>query len=280
MDTLTLNDLSVPVAFGANNWNEEGVVYLPGLIPEDLIAAYQREWWVHNGFDHLNPGGDVHSDVLVADRPGGWPDCTPYMRHVALRDIVTYGPLAKALEDTIGEPAGVHLNLTGWVTTERNWHQDTYLNEEEVGDYYAAVWIALGIVHADSGPFQYVPGSHLWHCLKRDLIAPHVDMRDPSWPKLTEDFLTPMVEDEIEARGAEVVTYLPTTGDVLLWHPRLYHRGSKAQVPGAYRPALIAHYSGIHHRPQMPRAVHRLVNSHGGEAGGWMFPIEDSGPSS
>jgi ectoine hydroxylase-related dioxygenase (phytanoyl-CoA dioxygenase family) len=140
-----------------------------------------------------------------------------------------------------------------------------------VGDAYAAVWIALGHVTVESGPFQYVPGSHRWHTLTRDLIARHVDTTDPNWPKHTETILTPLVEKEIAERGDEVVSHLPMYGDVLIWHGRLYHRGSRAQLPGAYRPALIAHYSGIHHRPDMPMAVQH-------PAGGWYFPIDGHQP--
>jgi ectoine hydroxylase-related dioxygenase (phytanoyl-CoA dioxygenase family) len=272
-EPVILADLSEPVTPGPLDWNDVGVAIHKGMIPDELIEPYKNEWGEANGFQGLDV---VEGDAVVldADRPGGWPDCTPYMRHQALMRLCCDPHLADALADLMGEPAGVHLNLSGWVTTERNWHQDGYLNEPEVGDYYAAVWIALGNIHPDSGPFQYIPGSHLWHRLTRDKIRPHVDMSDPAWPKHTEDFLTPLVEAELELRPfSHVVSHLPQKGDVLIWHPRLYHRGSKAHVPGAYRPALIAHYSGIHHRPMMPPPIQH-------SAGGWFFPIPDSGPSS
>lgn len=282
--TLTLDDLAEPAPpLGPADWNDDGVVVLPGLIPDDLIRAYEAEWRVANGWRGLSsfPGADprhgpshVGSGVWVLDavEPGGWVDCTPYMRHDALRAICCYQPLADALERLLGEPAGVHLNLTGWVSTERNWHQDGYLNPPEVGDRYAAVWMALEDVHPDSGPFQYVPGSHRWHRLLRSRIWEHVDGTDPQWPKHTEDFLTPLVEAECERRGVEPVSFLPRKGDVLIWHGRLYHRGSRANVPGAYRPSLIAHFSGIRHRPDMPPAIRH-------EAGGWLFPITSRQPT-
>lgn len=244
---------------GPWDWNDEGVVILPGLIPDQLIDAYEEEWKRNNGYVGVN---DL---VLEASNAGGY-DEVAYMRHPALMEICTYGPLADALEKTVGEPMGVHLNLSGWVSTQRDWHQDTYLNPLHVGDYYAAVWIALGDVHPDSGPFQYVPGSHRWHTLTRDKIGKVVNLGDPMWPKHSEDVLSPLVEAEIESRGAEVVTHLPRRGDVLLWHGRLYHRGSRPNVPGAYRPALIAHYSGVNHRQDMPRALQI-------RDGGWYFPL-------
>jgi ectoine hydroxylase-related dioxygenase (phytanoyl-CoA dioxygenase family) len=76
-----------------------------------------------------------------------------------------------------------------------------------------------------------------------------------------------MFEKEIELRNAEVVTYLPERGDVLFWHGRLLHRGSTPNVEGMIRKSLIAHYSGIDHREDMPPAIQY------GE--GWYFPVDD-----
>lgn len=268
--TVTLEDLSDPAPpAGPDDWNDEGVIVLPGLLPDTLIYDYCAEWAHFNGLHGLepvDPDDDPPLYRLNADNPGGY-DETAYMRHPALMAICTYAPLARALADLMGEPAAVHLNLTGWVSTERDWHQDGYLNPLHVGDKYAAVWVALDDIHRDSGPFQYVPGSHRWHTLTQEKIGAVVDLTNPEWPKHSEDVLSPLVNAEITRRGAEVVSYLPKRGDVLIWHPRLYHRGSVANLPGAYRGALIAHFSGVRHRQDMPEAVQHP------EHGGWYFPI-------
>lgn len=249
MQPVVLDDVTVlPPAQGPDDWNDDGVVLLKAAISDNLIDAYLDAWWSEN--EH---------------RPGGWPGCTPYMRHPAIRDLVA--PLAQSFEDLMGEPAGMHLNLTGLVTTTRNWHQDSYLNPPHVGDKYAAVWLALGDVHPDSGPFQYVPGSHRWPQVTRELIGRHVDLNDPQWPEHSERVLTPLFTEEITRRAVEPVSHLPEKGDVLIWHGRLLHRGSIANTPGMYRPGFIAHFSGINHRHDMPRAVQH-------PAGGWYFPIQ------
>lgn len=293
----TLDDLSDPVPPpGPADWNDDGVVLLERLIPDDLIQAYLNAWAASNNArglipaaeamaaaespraaldDPSNPGGVwMHGQgnpeglyVIRADRPGGWPDACPYMRFPALLELCMYAPLADALQATVGEPMGLHLNLTGMTSTLRNWHQDGYLNPAPTGDFYAAVWIALDDIHPDAGVFQFVPGSHRWHRITHEKIAKVVDVDDPRWPTLTEDVLTPLVDAEIKARGAQVVDYQPNRGDVLLWHPRLYHRGSTPLVKDAYRPALIAHYSGINHRPDFPVAVERHP------MGGWYWPL-------
>ncbi len=299
--SVTLDDLSIPAPRpGAADWNDDGVVHLAGVLPDDLIAAYQEEWSAAHGFQRLvravdrieeqqqdgDPGGhwtrDPSSDptdlqVIEADRPGGWPDACPYMRHPALRALCTLPALAGELGALTGEEMGVHLNLTGWVSTQRNWHQDGYLNPGMVADQYAAVWMALGDVHPDSGTFEFVPGSHRWHRLTYEKVAASgiVNVSDPAWPRDTEAVLTPLVEAEIVTRNAEVVSFVPSKGDVLIWHPRLYHRGTAPVIDNAYRPALIAHYSGIYHRPDFPAAA-QVAGAI--PTDGWFFPIHTDTP--
>ena len=249
---LTLDDLTIPAPEPSpKDWNADGFVIKKNLIPEDLMVNYETCWMENN-----------------AQRHSGWPDCTPYRRHPEVMDILTHHSISDTMVDLIGEPAAVHLNLTGWVTTRRNWHQDTYLNPPHVGDYYVAIWIALETIHPDSGPFQFVRGSHRWPVVTREkiLAALGPDEQDHTWPKHSERLLTPLFEEEIEKRNAEIITYLPERGDVLFWHGRLVHRGSEPNVAGMPRKSLIAHYSGINHRQDMPTA--KFHN------GGWYFPVD------
>lgn len=251
LETLTVS----PPEPSAADWNDDGVVVIKDMLPSSLMSVYEDAW--------------IQENRRKQDRPGGWPQCTPYRTVLPLMDLCCYSVLQDHLRGLIGEPAGVHLNLTGWVSTERDWHQDTYLNPSNVGDYYAAVWMALADIHPDSGPFQYVSGSHRWPVVTREkiLAALRHDERDHRWPKSSERLLTPLFEEEIRNRNAKVVTYLPKRGDVLIWHGRLLHRGSKPNVQGMERRALIAHYSGINHRSDMPSARKHQ--------GGWYFPIDD-----
>lgn len=263
MRSLT-EQIPLPEPFQGEGWGGpgDGVSIAPGFFDEDdpLLLNYEACWQRENGY-----GWEDHAQYGV--RKGGWPDATPYMRHREIRDLLCDRDLAEVLFDAIGEPAGLHLNLTGWVSTQRNWHQDTYLNPPHVGDAYAAVWIALEDIHPDSGPFQYVPGSHRWPVVTQDKIAQYVDLADPAWPTYSEAVLTPLWEAEIRRRKATVVTHLPKRGDLLIWHSRLVHRGSAPNVPGMRRKALIAHYSGIHHRQDMPPAVEHQPG------GGLFFPL-------
>lgn len=255
---MNLADLTVPApAPGPADWNDDGVYVIEGFFDNAQIREYAAAW--------------TRDNVELADRPHGWPDCTPYMRIPEMRRLLCDPELAAELEALTGQPMGVHLNLTGWRSTRRRWHQDAYLNPPSVGDAYAAVWIALNDIAADSGPFQYVPGSHRWPQITRSAMGQLADLNDPDWPWQTEDEIANLFEVELERRDAQVVTYLPKRGDVLIWHGRLLHQGSAPRDDEAWRPALIAHYSGVHVRPDMPPAERD-------EHGGWLFPLHSSGP--
>lgn len=227
----------VPVTDWEKQWCEDGVLILPGLIPDELIARYSalRE---------------------KLGKVGGWKCDCPYLYYEEIRQICLYSPLTQAMEMIMREPMGLHLNLTGWVTTERTWHQDDYLNPDFLMAHYLAVWFALDDIHPDSGPFEYIPGSHRWPLLRREKVMqflPPNSMANPNWPNDAEDFVTPACEEEIAKRGIAKKQFLGKKGDVLIWHGRLLHQGAKAKVPGMQRKALIAHYSALSKRHDMPK---------------------------
>ena len=232
-------------------WMRDGYVILPGFMPLDLLRNYRDAWQADN-----------------ADRPGGWPYDTPYMHVPAVADLATHPGLNDVLEHLIGEPMGVHLNLTGWRSTQRDWHQDGYLNPDTNRDWYAAVWIALDDIHPDSGPFEYVPGSHKrYGIIRQDAMLAMLEPEEhgPDWPRHSERILTPMFEALMERDGLRPSRFLARRGDVLIWHARLLHRGSPPRNPELERRAAIFHYSSIYKRPDMPEAVAR--------GGGHIFPI-------
>ena len=232
-------------------------------MPEELIEDYKKAWLKDN-----------------SDRPRGWPFDVPYMYVPALGDMLAYKPMTDIMTNLIGEPLGVHLNLTGWISTQRNWHQDGYLNPDTNRDFYMAIWIALDDIHPDSGPFQFVRGSHKFPVITHEKMLSslgHNAELDPNWPKRSEEILTPLFEQLIIDADLEVEDFIAQKGDVLLWHGRLMHRGSTPRDPELQRLACIAHYSGIHHRPDMPTpALSRLGFRHGHELDGYYFPINQT----
>ncbi len=265
--TLTFNQISEPIPMedrppidsidpnspfithAQREWILYGVARFPGALDPDLIDAYCRLRETVTGGPATDQGGSFIN--------GGWPDPTPYMRHKEIRDLGCSRAVMQAIREIMGGTEyGMHLNLTGWISTERNWHQDDYLNPPFILCNYVAAWLALDDIHPDSGPFQYIPGSHRWPVIRQERMLEVFGeqvMKRPDWPKLTEREVAAACEREIDERGLYPVTYLPKKGDLLLWHGALMHRGSPPNVPGMLRKSLIIHYSALSHRHDMPR---------------------------
>ncbi len=218
------------------DWRRNGYVILNEFIPNKLIDQYC----------------ELRSKLT---NPGGWSCPTPYMYYKEIRDICLYAPLMDVMKALIGDDMGLHLNLTGWVSTTRNWHQDDYLNPPFVNSWYAAAWIALDTIHPDSGPFEFVPSSHKWPLLRRELVwnfMNHEETLKPDWPTISEKVCVPAFEDYILRTNSKVEQFLGNKGDVLIWHGRLAHRGTSPKNSQLQRKALIAHYSAISKREDMP----------------------------
>lgn len=233
------------------SWRRDGVLVLRDFLPSKLVDAYVER-------RAQNP------------HPGGWSMPTPFQHVPEMLALGLYPPLLAVLESLIGEPMMLNLALTGWVSTERTWHQDDYLNPPHVANWYAAVWMALDEIHPDSGPFEYVPGSHRWPTLRRDKVLTFLTEEEhnqrlvngqDNWPKIAEKFVTPAVDQQVHESGLPIQSFLGRKGDVLIWSGRLMHRGSMPRVPGMLRRSLITHYSGVNHRDDLPN---RAQDANGG----------------
>lgn len=242
----------------------------PGVcIVERLIPSLLIKWYLYER-RRLLP-------VTSPQWRTGWAHPTSYMHVPSMLEMALYRPLTELLKEEIGEEMGLHLTLTGFQSTQRKWHADSYLNPPFVGDSYLAVWIALGDIHPDSGPFEYVPDSENWPVITLEKVwdkAPK-EMRDAprwnqQWPNLTQDFVGEACDQEIKSRGAEIKQFLGKAGDVLIWDSDLIHRGSVPVNPELERPALICHYSAITKRQDMPKPVQHTNSS-------WYFPINTKG---
>lgn len=220
-------------------WRRDGVVVLKNLIPGELIDAYLRV-------------REQHSDV------GGWLCPVPYMHLKEIRDLCLFKPLSDTLGGLFGDRMGLHLNLTGWRSTGLNWHQDTCFNPDFLNSWHCAVWIALDEIHPDSGPFEYVPGSHRWAVTRQRRIHAYLQPDEaarPDWQKTAERFMAPAFEREIQRSGAPVKQFLARRGDVLVWHPALVHRGATPKDPTLLRKAIISHFSAVSRRVDMPHVT-------------------------
>ena len=252
-----------PLTPAQKEWRRDGVLHLPGFLPDEVTEPYIRRRIAH-------------------PKQHGWLIATPYMYILEMRDLALYPPLMAKMKEVIGEDMLLHLCLTGWMSSQRGWHQDDYLNPDFVNSWYAAVWIALGDIHPDSGPFEYIPGSHRWPLMRGEKVRQYLTEEELTqktagtrinhWEKYAERFVNPAIDGEIVSFGRPTVKFLAKRGDVLIWHGRLIHRGATPNVPGMERRSLIVHYSGVNHRPDM---VERAQDMNGENYAVFHTPLVD-----
>lgn len=233
-------------------WRKYGYLVIENFIPHDLIDRY-CERFIR---DTLNVGKI------------GYFSPTPYLEVEEIKDLCLYPPLLEKMQELIGHEVAMHLNLTNWKSTQRNWHQDDYLNPVGVNAHYAGVWFALDYIHPSAGPFEFVPGSHRWDVCRREKVLsalPPEVRHDPDWPWHAEKILNPLYDEEIARKGTKPVTWCGKKGDVLIWHAWLLHRGSSPKDPELLRPTIITHYSSVKHRPDMPHIAEHHYHARPGK---------------
>ncbi len=208
-------------------FRRDGFLIKPGLIPPELTSAYLADRMAIDDDQFSVWGGS-------------------YMAVATMRDVCLYPPLVELVEKLIGQPLALFLTLSGLRSSRREWHQDFYLHPGYRNLHYCAVWIALDDVHPDSGPYEYVPGSHRLPTLRKELVDEWLTPEQRAAigaPRIAERFVSAACEGVIRDRGLEVRQLRPRRGDVFVWHHSLLHQGSRPNDPSLVRPGLIAHFN-------------------------------------
>lgn len=240
------------------HWREHGYLIKRNFIPHELIDEYNL----------------IRKKLDLGDGP--FESITPYLNHSTIRDICCSKDLHYLLVDLIGEEMGLHFILADYVSTTRGWHQDDYLNPENTYARYCAVWMAMDDIDPDSGPFEFVPGSHKWPCLRNNLVKELIipEQRETGghhWAVAAEYHVNKSVENYIEHTGSRVEKFDAKKGDILIWHGKLMHRGSIPRNKDLMRPAMISHYSNIRNRRDFSNEITRHLD------GGYYFEFSDLG---
>ena len=227
-----------------HDWRENGVVIKKKFIPEDLVDEFLA----------------LRNDLDLGDQ--SFPSAAPYLEFEIIRKICCSTELHYLLVDLIGEEVGLHFNLSPFKSTERCWHADDYLNPGDTFGRYVAIWFSMGEIDPDSGPFEYVPGSHRWPTMRRDKLRALIKEEHNSnttmwWSLYTEGLTSYVVDEKIKEQRADVNQFIAGKGDILIWHSRLLHRGSLPLNPELTRPAIIGHYSNIRSRRDFSDQISR-----------------------
>jgi hypothetical protein len=132
--------------------------------------------------------------------------------------------------------------IMGHAGSQQALHSDSiHMTTYPLG-FLLANWIAFEDITPESGPLEYVPGSHrLPYLLSADVGITPYEFKEKGYGVYNERY-EPAVREACAARGLETKTFLPRKGDVLFWHANLAHGGALRTDPALTRKALVCHY--------------------------------------
>jgi len=211
-------------------YQKNGYIIIKNLIPHDAIDNYKQYWTSINA---PNYNGTVNSMLSK----NGWKQSNPFMEHEEILPLLCHDSIYEVFSKLGLEKMILHLAFTGWVSTQKAWHHD-YIVGSQVdkvsAENYAGLWIALEDISPKSGPFAFVPGSHLWNT---DIHIYY--KKDPQE-------VISYLEKEIQKNNGEPQVFLPQKGDALLWQGHTLHMALTPEDQNTPRESIIAHYfSGV-----------------------------------
>lgn len=127
-------------------------------------------------------------------------------------------------------------------------HRDPWYVNHNPRSHLLAAWFALEDIHPDSGPLNYVAGSHKlpYFRFKTDDIVFH-DRRVTDQERHA---AIAAMQGQIAANGLRREAALPKRGQVFLWHGSLIHGGSPVINPALTRRSLVVHFGRVDTHPE------------------------------
>ncbi|WP_159107093.1 phytanoyl-CoA dioxygenase family protein [Azospirillum sp. B4] len=274
VDALKVRGVSVSFSDLAEDFPDDKVPYLDKAnVDESTLTPLQRDWR-RDGFvvvqnflsdDIIAEYNELRSSLQLGKKH--FANFTPYLDHDVIRRMTLNDRIQSVLKELLFQDMGLHFILTAYHSTERGWHQDDYLNPDYVFSNYCAVWFALDDISPDVGPFEFVPGSHKWPCVRRSRVQAlladefanqtNLEKDGGHWAQYAEIFTNEAYASEIERRGLPIRRFLGNKGDILIWHGKLVHRGAPPNNPLLERRAMISHFSGTTVRRDIGEDVRR-----------------------
>lgn len=235
-----------------SDWERDGYLILPGLIPEDDCDAISAEMAKYCGDTRTTLGSKVTVDIIA----GEWAGRLVNIAHVpdeafnvpfkinnlftesnVVRKAMFKPELRATLANILGaEPMAIN-SLSFKYGSQQAAHIDSWYMPPPKDNSLAVASICLEDVDPEAGPLFYYPGSHLipgYRFSHGGLNAVLEEMQG------CQDYL----DRELAERGLEPRTFLGKKGDVFIWHCQLLHGGSPILRKEKTRKSLVVHYWG------------------------------------
>lgn len=212
----------------AIDYNRDGFVVLPGIIPSEIIEAVIKDMR-EKGFNPDHPVSTQRDAVRIQDM---WQISEP------AKQLAIFKPVLQKLEMLYDREAIPFQTLNFLHGSNQRAHSDTIHFSSLPARYMCGVWVALEDITEDNGPLFYYPGSHKL----MEYNFAHIDTgaSATSYDKYIryEDFMQKI----IAVNKFEKKTFLAKKGDALIWSSNILHGGTPVKDAASTRLSQVTHY--------------------------------------
>lgn len=152
-----------------------------------------------------------------------------------IRDLALTPAVLPVLKSLLGQTPVLCNSLYLERGSEQPPHVDAIFMTPRTPKHLIATWVALENTHADAGPLEYFPGSHLIEPMTFSNGQLHfVESEMPQWHTY--------MDQAVEKAGLKSASFAAKKGDVFIWHANLLHGGGPIRNPALTRKSLVFHF--------------------------------------
>lgn len=163
----------------------------------------------------------------------------------ALADAFTECRPALAVADKyFGKPTSLYTTLYYERGSEQPLHRDTPYFYTNPADQYLGMWLALDDVDAHNGALRVVPGSHKLPPIDVRTIARELFPNGATIPPISEEGwkrYQAEVQRQCDELGLTHKEVYVRCGDIIIWHPSMFHGGAPHVAKERSRRSLVMH---------------------------------------
>lgn len=172
----------------------------------------------------------------------------------ALADAFADNQALAVADRFFGEAATLYTSLYYERGSEQALHRDTPYFCTRPADRYLGVWLALDDVDADNGPLRVMPRSHLLPDIDVRALARELFPDPANIPRISEEgwlAYQNAVQRQCDERAMQAEEVHVRRGDVIIWHPSMFHGGAPHHLSARPRRSLVMHVTPqsvpVHH---------------------------------
>jgi phytanoyl-CoA hydroxylase len=162
----------------------------------------------------------------------------------ALADAFSHNKALPVCDRFFGEASTLYTSLYYERGSEQALHRDTPYFCTRPADRYLGAWLALDDVDSENGPLRIVPRSHQLPAIDLRALACEVFPDSATIPPISDvgwNAYQAQVQRQCDEHDLQPVELHVKLGDMIIWHPSMFHGGAPHHLMERSRRSLVMH---------------------------------------